>query len=385
MNLRIFFDPIEPMLSPSEMADSGLFIHTVARYENNFPDLTKAEVAIIGLQESRGTLTNQGVEYAANAIRKKLYRLKRSNPLPVIVDLGNLRVGISLEESYMRLKEVCEYLIQKNIIPILIGSSNDMDYGQFLAYQSLDKLISLVTIDAKMDMLASTADMSQHHTHRILVHEPNYLFDYSHLAYQTFLTDQETINVLEKLYFESHRIGEVKELINEMEPVIRNADMVSFDVTSIRFAEAPGNIHAQPFGLSGEEACKLAWYAGLNNKLSSIGFYEYNPSLDPREQTASVVATMIWYFVEGVAHRVNEEDFNGTTFSRYIVSIQGDPHQLIFYKNKRSEKWWMEVPYPAYKNRKAENAIVPCSYNDYLNANKGELPMRWINAHAKLI
>jgi formiminoglutamase len=162
--------------------------------------------------------------------------------------------------------------------------------------------------------------------------------------------------------------------------------MISFDVTAIRSSDAPGNGNAQPFGLTGEEACQICWYAGLNEKLSSIGFYEYNPLFDDvHKKTASVVATMIWYFIEGYYNRKNESNFRSNDFIKYVVSMPVDPETIQFYKSKFSEKWWMEVPYPNGKERYSRNSIVPCSYTDYQTALKGEIPDRYISTLAKLI
>jgi formiminoglutamase len=384
MNLRIFFDnikePLKGIFEPSSWRNS------IQIYSDNFPDWQNANIAIIGLTEDRGTKTNQGLEKGPDEIRKKLYQLKKGSGLYKICDLGNMRCGVNLGETYLRLKEVCEILMQHNVVPVIIGGSHDMDYGQFLSYISANKLISFLNIDARVDMYGSDEfGANRHHIHKILVHEPNIIFHYSHLAYQSYLTDQETISVLEKLYFETYRLGQIRENLDEIEPVIRNADLMSFDITAIKQSDAPGNKNAQPFGLTGEEACQICWYAGLNPKMSSIGFYEYNPLEDIKGQTAGVIATMIWYFVEGYYLRRNDININDPQFVKYIVSLQEDPHKLIFYKNSASEKWWMEVPFPSDKSKYARNSIIPCSYNDYKAANKGEIPNRWILTHAKLI
>jgi formiminoglutamase len=174
--------------------------------------------------------------------------------------------------------------------------------------------------------------------------------------------------------------------LQEMEPTIRNADMLSFDITAIRSSDAPGNAHALPFGLTGEEACQICWYAGLNEKLSSVGFYEYNPEKDDEQKkTASVVATMIWYFIEGHYHRKKEQDIRSNDFIKYVVALNGEPETIIFYKSKFSEKWWMEVPYPTGRAKYSRNSTVPCSYNDYQQATKGEVPERYISTLAKLM
>jgi formiminoglutamase len=120
--------------------------------------------------------------------------------------------------------------------------------------------------------------------------------------------------------------------------------------------------------------------------MSSVGFYEYDPlSDDSRMKTAAVTATMIWYFIEGYHHRKEEQNFKGNDYLRFVVSMPTDPENLVFYKSKLSEKWWMEVPYPHAKFLYERNLIVPCSYTDYETASRGEVPERWITTQARLI
>ncbi len=384
MNLRIFFDPVSEELN-KEKPDASLFGANIRIFHTDFPDLDKISVAIIGVSEDRGTKTNVGAGKGADEIRKKLYALKKGTVKLHTADLGNLRSGETIEDTYLRIKEVCEILMQLNILPVIIGGSQDLNYGQFLSYENTGKLISMLNVDAFIDMSGNKEDQSKHHVHRILVHQPNIIFNYSHLAYQSYLNDQEVINVLEKLHFEAYRVGRIRENMEDMEPVVRDADMVSFDVSAIRQTDAPGNKNSQPFGLTGEEACMLCWYAGLSTKLTSIGFYEYNPEDDVKGQTAGVVATMIWYFMEGFYTRKEDVDVSGPQYTKYLVSVDSGLGKLVFFKNTYTEKWWMEVPYPEEKSKLARNSIVPCSYNDYLMANKGEVPDRWILTHAKLI
>ena len=346
-----------------------------------------ANIAIIGIEEERGAMDNTGVGKAANEIRKKLYRLKKGTGNYKIVNLGNLRKGVNVEESHFRLKEVCANLIENDVLPIIIGGSHDQTYGQYLAYEPLDKLVTLLNVDAFLDIEEGSKETtSKNHIHKIFMHEPNYLFSLGLMAYQSYLIDNATLAVLEKLYFDTYRLGHLRQHLPDMEPVIRDADLMSFDITSIKSADAPGNKYAQPFGLTGEEACQICWYAGLNEKLSSAGFYEYNPDADDEhKKTASVVATMIWYFVEGFYHRKDESNFRGNDYLRYVVSMPAEPETIVFYKSKLSEKWWIEVPYPHGNFQYERNLIVPCSYSDYQMAGKGEVPERWIHTQAKLI
>lgn len=385
MDLTILFSPLDEALY-NEIGSASSFLKNIAFYGEKMPDYRGANIAIFGINDNRGGGNEKKVN-APDEVRKKLYNLKRGNGAYRIVDLGNLNIGIDAEESHTRVSEVCRILIENNILPIIIGGSHDLDYGQYTAYESMDKLVSFLNVDAFLDLDDNkTASLSKQHIHKILLHEPNYLFSYTHLAYQSYLIDPLSVSVLEKLYFEAFRVGQMRTNMNEMEPTIRNADLLSFDITAIRSSDAPGNKFAQPFGLTGEEACQICWYAGLNEKLSSIGIYEYDPSLDDaHKKTASVIAVMIWYFIEGYYHRKNEQNFKSNDFLKYVVSLPIEPDGLAFYKSKMSEKWWMEVPYPNGKERYSRNSIVPCSYTDYQTALKGEVPERYINTLAKLI
>jgi len=386
MDLTILFSPIDDSVY-SDITSPSSFFKNIRIFGDKMPSYKDAHIALIGIKEARGTAINQGASQGPDEIRKKLYNLKKGNGSYRIVDLGNLNPGHDLEETYVRISEVCRMLLEINVLPILLGGTHDLDYGQYCGYETMSKLVSLLNVDAFLDLDdKKESAVNQQHIHKILLHEPNFLFSYTHLAYQSYLIDPLSVSILEKLYFEAFRIGQMRTGLQEMEPTIRNADMLSFDITAIRSSDAPGNANAQPFGLTGEEACQICWYAGLNEKLSSIGFYEYNPDRDDEnKKTAVVIATMVWYFIEGYYHRKKEQNFRSNDFMKYVVALNDEPEIITFYKSKFSEKWWMEVPYPAGRERYSRNSIVPCSYNDYQQATKGDVPERYISTLAKLM
>jgi formiminoglutamase len=386
MDLTILFSPIDETVY-SDITSPSSFLKSIRIFGDKMPGYKDAHIALFGIKEARGTSLNNGAAQGPDEIRKKLYNLKKGNGSYRIVDLGNLNPGHDLDETYVRISEVCRMLLENNVLPVLIGGTHDLDFGQYCGYETMNKLVSLLNIDAFLDLDDKKESPRNHqHIHKILLHEPNFLFSYTHLAYQSYLIDPLSVSILEKLYFEAFRIGQMRTGLQEMEPTIRNADMLSFDITAIRSSDAPGNAHAQPFGLTGEEACQICWYAGLNEKLSSIGFYEYNPEKDDEQKkTAAVVATMIWYFIEGYYHRKKEQNFRSNDFLKYVVALQAEPETITFYKSKFSEKWWMEVPYPTGREKYSRNSIVPCSYNDYQQATKGDVPERYIITLAKLM
>ncbi len=384
MDLNLFFTPVNETLF-QDISSVSSVCKSLTINSSKIPDLKGHDLALIGITEHRGNNNNSGIAEAADEIRRKFYRLKRGNGAYQIIDLGNLNNGVSLDETYGRLKEVSEFLIGQGVLPVIFGGSHDISLGQFYGYEGLEKLISVLNVDALLD-LDESGPANATHIHKMLVHEPNFLFNYSHLGYQSYLIESSSIEVLERLYFETYRVGMLRQVLEEMEPVIREADMLSFDITAIRSSDAPGNINAQPFGLTGEEACQICWYAGMNDKLSSAGFYEYNPKFDDEsKKTASVVATMVWYFIEGFYNRKNEGGFSSNDYLKYVVDMAGSqPATIVFYKSKLSDKWWLEVPSEKTVSAFGRNSLVPCAYADYQTANTGEVPDRFVSAMARL-
>ncbi|MCC3155669.1 formimidoylglutamase [Hymenobacter sp. 15J16-1T3B] len=379
MNLALFFDP----LTDDVPAGSGTTLGAhVARFVDTFPDWRGADLAIIGLNEWRGSAGGTPATSAPDAIRPRFYQLQRGTGPCRLVDLGNLRNGLTLEDTYLRLREIVAALLEEKTVPILLGGSHDLDIGQFLAYETLDRAVSLTCIDARVDMVEEAGvPAEESHLRRILMHEPNFLFNFGQLAHQQYLVPTSVLAALEKLHFETLRLGQIRDDVRQAEPLLRQADLISFDLAALRWPEFPGYLPASPFGLTAEEAAQLCWYAGHNDQLTSIGLYGYRPDHDLLGLAASTAATMLWYFVEGYYHRRYETDFTSRRFIRYAVGLPGNPAKLVFYKGKRTEKWWMEVESMADHSVRR---IVPCSYQDYLRAAQGDLPNRWILTQALL-
>ena len=359
--------------------------------ENSFPDTDKVSIAILGVEEDRASINNEGCANAPDAVREQFYRLYKSNLQSSsikIIDVGNIRRGHSIQDTYFALTKVLSELIKHNIVPIIIGGGQDLTCQQYLAYESFGYTINMVAVDNALDVGELETELnSRSYLNSIILHQPNFLFNYSNIGYQTYFVDAATIELMNKLYFDTYRLGHVRNKMEEVEPILRNADMLSFDVSCIRQSDAPGNGNATPNGFYGEEACQIARYAGLSEKISSIGFYEYNPRFENRNQTAQLVAQMIWYFIDGVCSR--KKDYPGGSIGDYIkyrVPIKNREGEILFYKSNKTDRWWMEVPYPANKKVKYErHHLVPCSYTDYETACKDEMPDRWWQTYQKLI
>ncbi|MDH5610447.1 MAG: formimidoylglutamase [Cyclobacteriaceae bacterium] len=381
MDLKLFIDPVpDSCIQDKPMPHSfqqSIFINNEIIYE-----LEGIDLVLLGLNEYRGADRQNPKMPGVEEIRKKLYSLSKNTGKCRVLDLGNLRNGPTPEDTILRLKEVCGFLYDKGVIPVLIGGSHDLTLGQYLGYEQNTRMVSLLNVDARFD-LDENLSAERSHISRIIKHDPNFLFNYIHFGYQRYFVNEQELAAMERLYFESYRLGSIKENIKEMEPVIRDADMVSFDLSSIQSIYCPGNLAPTVFGFTGEEACQIAWYAGLNDKLSSFGIYNFWPG-ETDKVSASVVATMIWYFIEGYGYRKGDKNFMSDDYLVYEVDMGGGSSSLRFYKSKLSEKWWIEVPDPHTDSIFLRNKMVPCGYTDYEMALKGEVPQRWLNAISKM-
>jgi formiminoglutamase len=387
MTLSDFFSPIDlEKITPKNgffNSHLGMKIHA---YENDFPDLSNQDfdVAIIGVADERGAFNNPGCSLGPDYIREKLYSLNEGSFKSKVVDLGNILAGHQLSDTYIALKTVVTELIKLDILPVIIGGSQDLTYAQYLGYEDLEQKVDLLVIDSHFDMDVlseeeSIETNSKSYLNKIFLHQPNYLFNFSNLGYQTYFVNQDSLRVMDKLFFDAQRLGEISGAIHLAEPAIRNANMISFDISSIRSSDAVANVNASPNGFYGEEACQITRYAG------SIGFYEFNPVYDQNGQTAMLLAQMIWCFLDGFYNR--KKDIPLSPKSDYILyktSLQEDAHELTFIKSKKTDRWWMQVPYPSSGSKNERFHFVPCLYEDYQLAVNGEMPDLWWRTYQKL-
>jgi formiminoglutamase len=394
MSLSDFFTPIDAeKIIPKKGYNTSQLGSKIEYFSVDFPSLEeKTDIAIIGVKEDRNAVNNPGCGLGADYVREKLYQLNEGNYNTKIVDLGNIRQGAAVTDSYFALKTVIDELVKKNIIPVILGGGQDLTYAQYMAYETLEQKVDLVIVDPRLDLEDDDKDTegiettSESYLNKIFLHQPNFLFNYSNMGYQTYYTSQDSLRMMDKLYFDVHRLGELTGNIAVAEPIIRNASMISFDMGAIRSADAPGNANANPNGFYGSEACQITRYAGFNDKLSSIGFYEFNPAYDNNGQTAMLLAQMVWYFVDGVYNR--KRDFPLNPKSQYLIyktSLKHEGHELVFVKSKKSDRWWMQVPYPAGGSKNERFHLVPCQYDDYKTAVSGEMPDLWWRTFQKLI
>ncbi len=352
-----------------------IVLHT----KEQFPDVTKINIAIIGVLDNRGDTTAIN-DVNLNPFRKKLYAMFPGNWDMSIADLGDVVQGDSVDDTYYLLKKITAALIKNRVVPIVIGGSQDLTYALYRAYDDLEQMVNLVAVDNKFDFGKESEDSSAtSYLTKIIVDAPNNLFNYCNIGYQTYYNSQEEIDLIEKLFFDAYRLGEISNKIALAEPVFRDADLVSFDLNSVKSADSGNTIAFEPNGFDGKEICSLARYAGISDKVSAFGLFNQNSTL----QEAPLMAQIVWYFIEGYHYRSNEYPYGSRkNYLKYIVPLEEE--ELVFYKSDKTDRWWIEIPFISNGNNKLKrNTLLSCSYDEYLIACNQELPERWWKAQRK--
>lgn len=349
---------------PGQMA-RHLDLHT----DDSFPSLEETPVVIIGCGEERGLGMGRPASTAPDAIRAEFYKTFYWHSDIAIADLGNIKAGVSLSDTYAALKLVVKELTDAGKTVILFGGAHDLTLPQYHAYADRQQIIEAACIDAKIDLDMEALTQADHFLMEVLTSEPNFIRHYSHIAFQSYYVHPYMLENMDKLRFDCFRVGQVKSHIEEMEPVIRNCTLVSFDLSALAHAFAPGSA-ISPNGLNGEEACTLARYAGMSGTVNSFGIYGYQPAKDIDALTAKQVAQMVWYFIDGRQRGRREAAFSDRN-AFYEYNIAFAELETVFLQSKKTDRWWMQLP---------NEQFIPCSYKDYLQATHNDLPERWLRA-----
>ena len=363
--LENWLKPINPdtdlgikKLAPSQMGNH------LTIFQKNMPDLQNTQIAFLGVEEKE-----------ANAIRRELYRMSFPFAELQIADLGNLRKN-DLAFLVAPLKE----LLNSQIFPIFLGNQVEYTTALYQAFLSHQQWISLVTIDEIIRFDLDQKRAPGLFLNEIIRNKSYKLFHLAHIGAQTHFISPSIFDQLEKLHFDNIRLGRARAEISELEPIIRDADLLSLNISALKQCEAPGQNHPTPSGFQVEDACQITRYAGMSDKLKAMGIFGFRKALDRKAQTAQAIAQMCWYFLDGFYHRKQDFPVSNEGLTEYIVDFKGLEYQLTFWKSNKSGRWWMQIPVKSSNKTHQRHRLIPCSYKDYKLACQEELPERLLHA-----
>jgi arginase family enzyme len=347
-------------------------------YSDEFPDWNSCHLAIVGVHHGADAQACLAFYNGLLDVRQELYKLSKNNQNIRLVDLGNIRRGASPSDTAFALQTICTSLTEESIIPIILGGDESFTFAHYRSFESITRNLEYCAVAPKFNLRGDSAIA------RICTHEPNYLFNFTVLGYQSHYVDDHSISAFKKMYFQPIRLGLLRNRLNEIEPVLRNTDLCTIDLDVLKASDHPGSKIANPNGLSSEEICQIAWYSGISEKMRSFGVYSFAPEWDERNRSALLTAQIIWYFIDGFYNRKGDHPDLHNEFYLYRCALNSKQPDILFYKSKRTDRWWMKIPNPRSLGNKENNILIPCTYADYQTATKGEMPERFWQALQKI-
>jgi formiminoglutamase len=372
LHIADFLDPVRlAILSNDDAYHDGQIGKVIDVYDKEFPDVRAADILFVGCADQRGSGPFKKCD-SPDAVRRQLYRMYHWHDHVKLADLGNLKPGASLEDTYAALKTICKEVAGISKPLVIIGGSHDLTLAQYYSFAERNSLIEAVCVDGLLDLDMNSPSPADHFLMEILTGEPNYVRHYNHIGFQSYYVHPHMLETLDKLRFDCFRVGKVRENLEEMEPVIRHAELFSFDISAIANSYAPAN-RFSPNGFTGEEACALMRFAGMSATTSSVGIFGFECDLDTNNMTAKQVAQMLWYYIEGKSRGTREAAIQEKeAFNEYHTAFA--EVATTFLQSKRTGRWWMQLP---------DSNFIACSYNDYILASSNEVPERWLRAQER--
>jgi formiminoglutamase len=349
---------LKPLSKPVVKLIQTLPLHAVGSrlvgFQDDLPNLKKIKVALIGADAAE-----------ADAFRMAFYPLVGGFESGKVADLGNLR-----KSDPAQLIPVLYELLTGGVVPIVISRRHELARAQFLAYQEAKALVNWAVIDERV---RSTEVLQP-----VLEQRHPLLFHFALVGAQSHYLVPAEVDQFEQQNFELVRLGKSRAALEEVEPVLRDADLVTLHLNALKMSELSAVDRPTPSGYFVEEACQLARYAGMSDKLTSFGLYGWQPT-ESAAPSAQVVAQLVWYFLDGYFNRKGDYPVSQNGLMEYVVDYPRLNYQLTFWKSNRTGRWWMQVP--TSSNRKQQrHRLIPCSAQDYQNACRQELPDRLLAA-----
>ncbi|QKG78851.1 arginase family protein [Tenuifilum thalassicum] len=337
------------------------------------------DIVVVGVQ-SANSIQNP------NMIREMLWGL---SAIPYsrgkIIDAGNISANLSIANQLNAIKHISSTLAEGKVNLLLIGGGQEFIVEVYNAWKQHESLLRLAIIDRKIDIDDNPEDFHANNFANLLIDEPyEQLIDLSFLGIQGYFTSSQAIRRVFECKHETIRLGNLRGNLADVEPVLYDSHIVSFDFSAIRACDAPSAECPTPNGLYAEEACILARYAGVGQNNHFFGLSGFNAKSTIDELTAMLAAQVLWHYIEGVSHRKILDPRKNLPYNKkYVVSTDIENVDLTFYKNELENKWWFEVPVANKGKVLRDKILVRCSPSDYISASHKDIPDKWLRWYKK--
>jgi agmatinase len=284
-------------------------------------DLSKADVAVIGIPMDMATLYRSGARFGPRAIRDASGQLRPHHWDPAkieppydrlrIIDYGDLDVYPGyVEQSIEQLQKEIAPIFDAGVFPVILGGDHSTTLPVLRACAARHGKLSLVHFDAHPDFWEPAApERPIHHgtTFRIAVQEG--LIDPA-ASVQIGIRGSISANLIDEARAAGFHLitGEefsrqgVETTVQAIQRVARLPVYVSLDIDSVDPAYAPGTGTPEVAGLTSREIMVLV--RGLRGlDLVAFDVVEVAPAYDSAEITALLAANLVYEFLLVLADR----------------------------------------------------------------------------------
>jgi formiminoglutamase len=358
--LKEFFQPLPTDLT-SSLSKSDLYLENkCSKHIHDFPELSPGTLAFFGFDES------------ADAIRKSFYQLSNQFSDIEIADLGNLKIKANDKNALAGYRELFHAMIELGVQPVCVG----MDHLILIAY------LEMLSENTAPDVCLVTQKLSQPDKLLLYLENENKqkLFHLSLLGHQSHYNTESDYQFFDDIFTDSLRLGSLQSNLQKAEPLMRESDLIAFDLNALRYSDFKAANHSGPNGLYNEEACKLMRFAGMANKKMPLIIYGMN-SKKVSVQDCDLTAQMLWYFLDGAQNRyADSPNESNEEFKLIRCPVEGMPiSEIKFLQSLKSERIWMEIPLELI-NKPRDSKWIGCSETELEIASLGEVPEKWFRA-----
>ncbi len=277
-------------------------------------DLSKADVAIVGVPMDMMVLYRSGARFGPRAIRDASGQLRPHHWEPAmleppfdtlrVVDYGDVEVFPGyIEQTYEKVQSAIALMAEADVIPVVLGGDHGTTLPVLRALAKKHGKMSLVHFDAHPDFWESTPERPYHHGTVFRRATEEGLIDPAS-SIQIGIRGSISANLIEEtraagfhvITGSEFALQGTGEALKDLHRIVKAPVYVSLDIDCVDPAFAPGTGTPEVAGLTSREIVDLV--RGLSG-IETVGFdvVEVAPAYDSAEITSLLAANLVFEFL----------------------------------------------------------------------------------------
>ena len=281
-------------------------------------DLTKADVAVIGVPMDMATLYRSGARFGPRAIRNASGQLRPHHWDPAqveppfdrlrVIDYGDLDVFPGyIEQTIESLQTDLTAVVEAGVLPLVLGGDHSTTLPVLRALAKRHGKMSLVHFDAHPDFWPGVPERPYHHGTVFRRADEEGLID-TKTSVQIGIRGSISANLIDEVRAAGFHVLTGSEFaargvtgaLDDIRRIVKAPVYVSLDIDCVDPAFAPGTGTPEVAGLTSREIVDMV--RGLRG-LQIVGFdiVEVAPAYDSAEITALLAANLAFEFLLALA------------------------------------------------------------------------------------